>query len=149
MDEQVETNTRVIHVFDREGDIAEVFAPYRQLKHTGVLVRAKHNRSLDHNSERLWDTMESKPIRFEQEIDVPATANRKGRRTKLAVRFSRVNLRTPYRFDNREPFIVYAVAYLGGYLEHRRKTPIGIQVLWRGWLKLHDLCEGWQLARNT
>ena len=42
-----------------------------------------------------------------------------------------------------------AVAYLGGYLEHRRKTNIGIQVLWRGWLKLHDLCEGWQLARNT
>jgi hypothetical protein len=37
----------------------------------------------------------------------------------------------------------------GGYLEHRRKTPIGIQVLWRGWLKLHDLCEGWQLARAT
>ncbi len=44
---------------------------------------------------------------------------------------------------------VDAVAYLGGYLEHRRKTPIGIQVLWRGWLKLHDLCEGWQLAQET
>jgi hypothetical protein len=44
---------------------------------------------------------------------------------------------------------VEAVAYLGGYLEHRRKTSIGIQVLWRGWLKLHDLCEGWQLARGT
>ena len=44
---------------------------------------------------------------------------------------------------------VETVAYLGGYLEHRRKTPIGIQVLWRGWLKLHDLCEGWQLARRT
>ncbi len=44
---------------------------------------------------------------------------------------------------------VEAVAYLGGYLEHRRKTPIGIQVLWRGWLKLHDLCEGWQLAKHT
>jgi len=44
---------------------------------------------------------------------------------------------------------VEAVAYLGGYLEHRRKTPIGIQVQERGWLKLHDLCEGWQLARNT
>ncbi len=35
-----------------------------------------------------------------------------------------------------------SVAHLGGYLEHRRKTPIGIQVLWRGWLKLQDLCEG-------
>jgi hypothetical protein len=277
VEKQVEVNTRVIHIFDREGDIAEVFDQVRQIKHTGVLVRAAHNRSLDSNSERLWAQMESEPIRFEQEIDVPATANRKGRRTKLAVRFSRVNLRTPDRFDNRDPFQVYAVyateidcpegetplswmllttelienvlmastilrwytyrwrvedyhqilksgcqseryrlaavgmktllgflsviavellqvtylhltqpdspaiaifnsvqlevlkakvsqklptiltvawaveavAYLGGYLEHRRKTPIGIQVLWRGWLKLHDLCEGWQLARNT
>jgi hypothetical protein len=34
---------------------------------------------------------------------------------------------------------VQAIARLGGYLEHRRKTPIGIQVLWRGWAKLHDL----------
>ncbi len=44
---------------------------------------------------------------------------------------------------------VVAVARLGGYLEHRRQTPIGIQVLWRGWSKLHDLCAGWQLARET
>jgi len=44
---------------------------------------------------------------------------------------------------------VEAVASLGGYLEHRRKTPIGIQVLWRGWSKLQYLCEGWQLARET
>ena len=44
---------------------------------------------------------------------------------------------------------IETVAALGGYLEHRRKTPIGIQVLWRGWLKLHDLCEGWQLAGGT
>ncbi len=277
MDKQVEANTRVIHVFDREGDIAEVFDQVRQLQHTGVVVRAAHNRSLDRNSERLWAKMEFLPIHFEQEIDVPATSNRKARRTKLAVRFSQVNLRTPYRFDNRDPFPVYAVyateigcpegatplswmllttevvedvnmastilrwytyrwrvedyhkilksgcqsersrlaavgmktllgflsviavellqvtylhrtqpdapaseilnsvqmevlkakashqlprvltvawavesvAYLGGYLEHRRKTNIGIQVLWRGWLKLHDLCEGWQLARST
>lgn len=41
---------------------------------------------------------------------------------------------------------VEAVARLGGYLEHRRKTPLGIQVLWRGWLKLASLCEGWLLA---
>jgi hypothetical protein len=44
---------------------------------------------------------------------------------------------------------VEAIARLGGYLEHRHKTPIGIQVLWRGWLKLHDKSEGWQLARET
>ncbi len=50
---------------------------------------------------------------------------------------------------------VEAIARLGGYLEHRHQTPIGIQVLWSlpsaaaSWLKLHDLCEGWQLGRKT
>ncbi|BDM77831.1 hypothetical protein AM10699_34270 [Acaryochloris marina MBIC10699] len=41
---------------------------------------------------------------------------------------------------------VKAVARLGGYLEHRRNTPMGIQVLWKGWAKLNLLVEGWQLA---
>lgn len=44
---------------------------------------------------------------------------------------------------------VECIAYLGGYLEHRQKTLIGIQVLWRGLLKLHDLCQGWLLAKST
>lgn len=277
VEKTVESNTRVIHIFDREGDIAEVFDQVRQLKHTGVLVRAAHDRSLDQNSERLWQKMESEAVRFTQEVDVPATPKSPARRAKLAVRFSAVSLRVPYRFDNRDPLAVYAVyateidcpagetplswmllttelvedinqattilrwytyrwrvedyhkilksgcqseryrlaasgmksllgflsviavellqvtylhrnqpealaieilnpvqlevlkaaspiklpkiltvawaveavAYLGGYLEHRRKTPIGIQVLWRGWLKLHDLCEGWKLAKVT
>lgn len=277
LEQQVEPNTRVIHVFDREGDISEVFDAVRQLKHTGVLVRASHNRSLDQNSQRLWDLMESQPISFEREINLPATRQRQAGSTKLAIRFAPVQLRTPDRFDNRDAINVYAVyateidcpegetplewmlltsevvdtmemaatilrwytyrwrveeypkifksgcqieryrlaavgmktmlgflsiiavellqvtyqnrtqpdapaleiltpiqievlkagtskplpstltiawavesvAYLGGYLEHRRKTPLGIQVLWRGWLKLHDLCQGWQLARGT
>ena len=108
-EKQVERSTRVIHVFDREGDISEVFVLARELKHTGVLVRASHNRSLDQNSERLWQHLESEPIRFHQEIEIPSTGKRKGRRVKLAVRFCSVNLRTPYRFDNRDPLNVYAV----------------------------------------
>lgn len=268
--------TRVIHTFDREGDITEVFNQVRQLQHSGVLVRAAHNRSLDQDSERLWAKLEAQPISFAQEIDLPDTNKRDARKAKLVVRFCPVNLRTPYRFDNRDPLRVYAVyatevdcpesetplewmllttevvadaqmaatilrwysyrwrveeyhkilksgcqveryrlagdsmktllgflsviavellqltylhrtqpeaaaievlnslqfkvlkakspklpkvltvswaieaiSRLGGYLEHRRNTPIGIQVLWRGWLKLHDLCEGWQLAKET
>ena len=41
-----------------------------------------------------------------------------------------------------------AVARLGGYLSHRRKSNIGITVLWRGFLELHSLCEGWQLRSH-
>ncbi len=32
VEQQVEENTRVIHIFDREGDIAEVFDQVRQLR---------------------------------------------------------------------------------------------------------------------
>lgn len=67
----VSKHTRVIHVFDREGDITEVFAQIRQLQHTGVIVRAAHNRSLDSQSERLWSKLAAQPISFEQEIELP------------------------------------------------------------------------------
>ncbi len=66
----VSQDTRVIHVFDREGDITEVFEQARQLKRTGVLVRAAHNRSLDHDSERLWSKLEAQPMSFQQEIEL-------------------------------------------------------------------------------
>lgn len=275
VNEQVGGSCRVIHVFDREGDITEVLDQVRQLKQTGVVVRAAHNRSLDSSKERLWVTLEAQPIQFYQNIDLPKTDQQVARTAKVAVQFCLVSLRTPYRFDNRHPLQVYAVyahevdcpdgetplawmllttevvttvemaitilrwysyrwrveeyhkllksgcqveryrlaaegmkpllgflsviaaellqltylhrtqpeasvelilnptqitvlkakfpqqpkvltvawavaavAQLGGYLEHRRKTPIGIQVLWRGWLKLHDLCEGWHLAQT-
>ncbi len=43
---------------------------------------------------------------------------------------------------------VQGIARLGGYLEHRKKTPIGITVLWRGLLELISLCQGWELREN-
>ena len=73
VENEVSKSTRVIHVFDREGDITEVFHKVRQLQHTGVLVRAAHNRSLDSDSERLWSKLEAQPIRFEQEIELPSS----------------------------------------------------------------------------
>ncbi len=36
---------KVIHVFDREGDIAEVFESVTQTAYTGIVVRAAHNRA--------------------------------------------------------------------------------------------------------
>lgn len=275
VDKQIGTSTCVIHVFDREGDIAEVLAQVRQLKQAEVVVRAAHDRSLSLCSERLWAKLEAQPIQFYQDIEIPKTDTQASRTAKIAVRFCQVSLRTPYRFEHRDPLKVYAVyacevecpdgatplswmllttvavttvematnilrwysyrwrveeyhkilksgtqveryrlaadgmktllgflsviavkllqltymhrtqpeaavelvcnpaqiavlkakspkppkvltvawaletvARLGGYLEHRRRTPIGIQVLWRGWLKLQDLCEGWYLAQT-
>ena len=110
IEKKVSTSTRVIHVFDAScASVAEVFDAVRQLQHTGVLVRAAHNRSLDAESERLWQFLESQSIGFEQDIHLPETATRKARQAKLAVRFGPVQLRTPYRFEHREPLKVHAV----------------------------------------
>ena len=276
LERQVAPSTRVIHVFDREGDIAEVFETVNQLTHTGVVVRAAHNRSLDHDPHHLWEKLEAQPIRTYHEVELSETKTRKARMAKLAVRFCPVQLRPPARLGANSQLQVYAVyadevdcpegeepvswmlltseavttveaalmilrwygyrwrveeyhkilksgcqaeryrlaaegmksllgflsviavdllrltylqrtqpetlaeemldsdqiqvlkakssrlpktltiawaveaiARLGGYLEHRRKTPIGIQVLWRGWTKLQDLVEGWRLANQT
>lgn len=112
LEKEIDNSTRVIHVFDREGDITEVFDQALKLKQTGVLVRASHDRRLTTDSERLWAKMESIPISFEQEIDIPTNANRKARKAKLAMRFSPVQLRTPYRFDvSTNSLKVYAVYF--------------------------------------
>ncbi|MEM7769046.1 MAG: IS4 family transposase [Cyanobacteria bacterium P01_A01_bin.37] len=276
LEQTVAPSTRVIHVFDREGDIAEVFDQLNELSHSGVVVRAAHNRSLEHDPNRLWDKLEAQPIAAYHAVELQATKTRKARGAHLAVRFCRVQLRSPARFGTDSHLQVYAVyadevdcpegeepvswmlltseavttveqaltilrwygyrwyveefhkllksgcqveryrlaaegmkpllgflcviaadllrltylnrtqpklsaetvlspvqlqvlkakatrlpqsltvhwavesiARLGGYLEHRRKTPIGIQVLWKGWAKLHSLVEGWQLANQT
>ncbi len=72
----VSKHTRVIHVFDREGESTEVFDKVRQLQHTGVIVRAAHHRSLDSESERLWSKLSAQPTSFEQEIELPQTSQR-------------------------------------------------------------------------
>ncbi|MEO0984859.1 MAG: IS4 family transposase [Cyanobacteria bacterium J06639_14] len=272
----VQPSTRVIHVFDREGDIAEVFDQINTLSHTGVVVRAAHNRSLEQDPHRLWAKLEAQTMAGYHTVALSETKARKARTAKLAIRFCPVQLRSPTRLgtesqlqvvavyahevdcpEGAEPvswmlltsepvttleqaqtilrwytyrwrveeyhkilksgcqaeryrlaaegmksllaflsviavdllrltywqrtqperpaegvlnsvqlqvlkaksthlpktltvaWAVEAIARLGGYLEHRRKTAIGIQVLWRGWAKLHDLVEGWQLANQT
>lgn len=276
--EDIESATRVIHVFDREGDIAEVFAHLASCPQMGVVVRAAHNRSLESSPEHLWEKLAAEPLQAYHEVQVPPTKTHKARIAVLAVRFCPVPLRAPARLGQDGPlgrvnavyaeevdcpegedpiswmlltseavtsvaeaqtilrwygyrwrvedyhkllksgcqaeryrlasvgmktllgflsviavdllrlthlqrtqperpaaevltaeqlevlkaktvkklpkqltvsWAVEAVARLGGYLEHRRKTPIGIQVLWRGWAKLHALVEGWQLAQQT
>ena len=57
VNKQVGDSCRIMHVFDREGDITEVLDQVRQLKQTGVVVRAAHNRSIDPSKERLWATL--------------------------------------------------------------------------------------------
>lgn len=64
--ESISPLIRIIHIFDREGDIAEVFDRLRQSEHTGVVVRAAHDRALDPEHGRLWEYISQQLIQFEQ-----------------------------------------------------------------------------------
>ena len=267
---------RIIHVFDREGDISEVLEIATMTPNTGVVVRAAHNRALSETDNYLWSFVTTNEVKFTMNIELPKTKKRAARQALLEVRYCPVKIRSPQRLKNQESFDIYAVhavevkapedcepvewmllttedvtteleartilrwytyrwrieeyhkilksgckaesyrlgggsmevlrgfltsiaakllkmtylnrtapetsacdvlspleiqvlkvlggknvclpltvswamesiARLGGYLEHRKKTKIGITVLWRGWLELHILCQGWELHRN-
>ena len=42
--------------------------------------------------------------------------------------------------------VVSWIAQLGGFLARKGDGEPGPMVLWRGWRRLTDLCEGWELA---
>ncbi|KYC35522.1 hypothetical protein WA1_06765 [Scytonema hofmannii PCC 7110] len=56
--------TKIIHVFDREGDIAEIFLELDKILNTGVVVRAAHNRCLEGENSYLWSDVTSQPVQF-------------------------------------------------------------------------------------
>ncbi len=100
---------KIIHIFDREGDISEVFEEVQKQENCGVLIRAAHNRSLSEEEDYLWDYVEKKPVQFEHEIELPKNHKRKKRTTTLAIRFCPVKLRSPQRLKDTESFDIYAV----------------------------------------
>jgi hypothetical protein len=105
---------RLIHVFDREGDISEVLekATMTYLNRTNPLASASE----------VLSPVEIEVLKAKAKKKLPAS---------LTVAWA-----------------MESVARLGGYLEHRQKSKIGITVLWRGWIELHILCEGWKLHQN-
>ncbi|HEY9800353.1 MAG TPA: hypothetical protein V6D25_08340 [Leptolyngbyaceae cyanobacterium] len=72
-------SSKIIHVFDREGDIAEVFAQISQTKNAGVLVRAAHNRSLEGENDHLWSYVTSTDVQFVKDVKLAETKKRNAR----------------------------------------------------------------------
>ncbi len=107
--EAIAQKTRIIHIFDREGDIAEVFDQVRQIEEAGVIVRAAHDRSLELDNSHLWEHLSSQSIKFYQQVELAETAKRKACTAYDAVRFCLVQLRVTKRLKNPDPIEVYAV----------------------------------------
>ncbi|MEC4813945.1 MAG: IS4 family transposase [Scytonema sp. PMC 1069.18] len=101
--------TKIIHVFDREGDIAEVFLELDKILNIGVVVRASHNRCLEGENSYLWEYVTSLSVQFTKEIILPETKKRQQRNATLEVRYCPVSIQSPSRLKDAGSFHVYAV----------------------------------------
>ncbi|MBE9128303.1 MULTISPECIES: hypothetical protein [unclassified Coleofasciculus] len=100
---------KIIHVFDREGDMAEVFDEVSKISNTGVVVRAAHNRIIAEENSHLREWLLSKPINMEVAVELPKTQKRQERIASLAIRYTPVKLRNPARIQGQEYIEVYGV----------------------------------------
>jgi len=86
------TAAQVTVVADRESDIFAAFASCPV--GTDLLVRSAHDRSLEDGG-HLFAMADALPAAGLADLELPAKAGRKARKTKIAIRFTRITLRRP------------------------------------------------------
>ena len=95
-------HTTVVTVGDREADLYDFFREAtRDPKGPKLLVRAAHNRQLQDEQGRLWETLAAQPASGSQVLAVPRSGQRPARTARLAIRFAAVSLLPTSRHTNR------------------------------------------------
>jgi len=101
---------QLVSVGDREADIYELFEQaLRDPAGPGLLVRAVHDRKVQDEQRRLFDTAQAQPIAGYQSIHLPRQKNRPARQAKLAIRFAAVTLCPPKSKPGLAPLAVQMV----------------------------------------
>jgi hypothetical protein len=87
---------QLVSMGDREADIYELFEEaLHDPDGPKLLVRAMHDRKVQDEQERLFETIRAKPIAGCQPIQLPRQKNRPARVATLAIRFATVTLCPP------------------------------------------------------
>jgi hypothetical protein len=89
--------TTLVSVGDREADLYELFqTATASAQGPKLLVRAKHDRKLHDEQQRLWETMQSRAADGVQILQVPRQGNRVAREASLHIRYADVSLAPPH-----------------------------------------------------
>lgn len=125
-------NTVVVSVGDREADVYELFREAAEhLEGPKLLIRAEHNRQLQDEQRRLWETLQDKPIAGIQVLQLPRQGSRAAREARLAIRFAAVSLCAPTGYQGAASIPVWAV------FAQEQEAPAGVKPL--EWLLLSTL----------
>ncbi len=87
---------QLVSIGDREADVYELFEEaLRESDNPKLLVRARHDRKVQNEQERLFQTLQAKPVAGWLNVQLPRQKNRPARAGKLALRFASVTLCPP------------------------------------------------------
>jgi hypothetical protein len=116
-------DTTLVSVGDREADLYELFEEaLAQPNGPKLLVRAKHDRQLQDEQQRLWETMQSRPVAGIQVLQVPRQGSRAAREAHMTIRHADVSLAAPAGHKG-TPIPVWAV------LAQEQDAPAGVKPL--------------------
>lgn len=92
--------TRFVYVADREGDLRELMAEAQRRQHAAdYLIRARHNRKLASEDDKLWDSVAATPPLGQIEFTLEANGERKARQVRQTLYAQRVTLRRQRKSD--------------------------------------------------
>jgi hypothetical protein len=105
--------TTLVCVSDCESDVFALFelAP-RDGNGPELLIRATHNRGVDHAQKYLWDFMRCQKIGGSYVIEVPRKDKQPARQAELTIRFAEVKLKSPARRSKKKARVIRVWAVL-------------------------------------
>lgn len=93
-EQDIDASVWIVHVGDREADIYDLFVqPKRSNSH--LLIRAAHNRKVQHELDYLIPTLEQAAVLGQQTIEVERNPQRPARTATLTVRGMQVTIEMP------------------------------------------------------
>ena len=124
---------KLVHVFDREGDVHEVFEEILKRGHDAV-IRCGRNRSVEGPHGHIRATLAARPVLDRYRVDVPREKGRPGRQAQVELRSAALVLHPRGAYAGRKPVAINAVWV------HEPEPPRGVEVL--DWLLLTTLPVG-------
>lgn len=91
---EIDPTVQLIHVADREADIYDLFVLPRRAN-SDLLIRADHNRRVQHELGYLIPTVEQAPVLGQQQIEVGRNPSQSARTTTLTLRALQVTIEVP------------------------------------------------------
>ena len=93
----------IVHIADREADMYDLFVCAQQ-QSSKILIRAVHNRRVEHECKYLWDAIQKSSIRGNSIVNVGRANQRKPRKAKLTIRYETLNISPPQNHLQRSSY---------------------------------------------